>query len=78
MKLVNLKETLSRKNIGYITYANPLYREKLCGILDSPYFLFYRGNIDIINKKSMAVVGARKCSSIWTNCNKTLDKGAYY
>ena len=62
MKLLNLKETLSKKNIGYITYANPLYREKLSGILDSPYFLFYRGNIDIINKKSIGVVGARKCS----------------
>jgi len=73
-EIVNLKETLSRKNIGYITYANPLYREKLCGILDSPYFLFYRGNIDIINKKSIGVVGARKCSGYGLTVTKLLTK----
>ncbi|AWK51354.1 DNA-protecting protein DprA [Clostridium beijerinckii] len=70
----NLKETLSRKSIGYITYANPLYREKLSGILDSPYFLFYMGNIDIINKKSIGVVGARKCSSYGMAVTKLLTK----
>jgi DNA processing protein len=71
---INLKETLSKKNIGYITYANPLYKEKLCGILDSPYFLFYRGNIDIINKKSIGVVGARKCSGYGLTVTKLLTK----
>ena len=73
-EILNLKETLARKNIGYITYANPLYREKLCGILDSPYFLFYRGNIDIINKKSIGVVGARKCSGYGLTVTKLLTK----
>jgi DNA processing protein len=73
-EILNLKETLARKSIGYITYANPLYREKLRGILDSPYFLFYRGNIDIINKKSIGVVGARNCSSYGLTVTKLLTK----
>ena len=73
-QIINLKETLSKKNIGYITYANPLYREKLSGILDSPYFLFYRGNIDIINKKCIGVVGARKCSYYGLTVTKLLTK----
>ena len=71
---INLKETLLKKNIGYITYANPLYSEKLSGILDSPYFLFYRGNIDLINKKSIGVVGARKCSNYGLAATKLLTK----
>ncbi|MCE5220457.1 MAG: DNA-processing protein DprA [Clostridium sp.] len=73
-EVLNIKETLSKKGIGYITYANPLYREKLSGILDSPYFLFYRGNIDIINKKSIGVVGARKCSNYGLTVTKLLTK----
>jgi DNA processing protein len=73
-EILNLKETLARKSIGYITYANPLYREKLRGILDSPYFLFYRGNIDIINKKSIGVVGARNCSSYGLTVTKLVTK----
>lgn len=73
-QILNLKETLSRKKIGYITYANPLYREKLRGILSAPYFLFYRGNIDVINKKSIGVVGARKCSNYGLTVTKVLTK----
>jgi DNA processing protein len=73
-EIINLKDTLTKKNIGYITYANPLYREKLRGILDSPYFLFYRGNIEIINKKSIGVVGARKCSWYGIAVTKLLTK----
>lgn len=73
-EISNLKEKLLGKNIGYITYANPLYREKLSGILDAPYFLFYMGNIDIINTKSIGVVGARKCSSYGLTVTKLLTK----
>ncbi|MFW2488333.1 DNA-processing protein DprA [Clostridium chromiireducens] len=70
----NLEKILLKKNIGYITYANPLYREKLSGILESPFFLFYRGDIDIINRKSIGVVGARKCSNYGLTVTKLLTK----
>lgn len=73
-EISNLKDTLSRKNIGYITYANPLYKEKLSGIIAAPYFLFYMGNIEVINKKSIGVVGARKCSNYGLTVTKLLTK----
>lgn len=73
-EIIRLKEVLKKKDIGYITYANPLYREKLKGILDPPYFLFYRGNINVINNKSIGVVGARKCSNYGFTVTKLLTK----
>ena len=73
-EILNLKEILSRRNIGYITYSNPLYREKLSGILEPPYFLFYMGNIDIINNKSIGVVGARNYSNYGLTVTKLLTK----
>ncbi|EKQ53966.1 MULTISPECIES: DNA-processing protein DprA [unclassified Clostridium] len=73
-EVLNLEKTLARRNIGYITYANPLYREKLSGILETPFFLFYIGNIDVINNKSIGVVGARKCSNYGLTVTKLLTK----
>lgn len=73
-EILNLKDTISRKNIGYITYSNPLYKEKLGGIIAAPYFLFYMGNIEVINKKSIGVVGARRCSNYGLTVTKLLTK----
>lgn len=73
-EVINLQDTLRKKNIGWITYENPLYRDKLSGILHPPYFLFYKGNIDIINNKSIGVVGARKCSNYGLTVTKLLTK----
>ncbi|WP_297425064.1 DNA-processing protein DprA [Clostridium sp.] len=73
-EVLSLEKTLVRRNIGYITYANPLYREKLSGILETPFFLFYIGNIDVINNKSIGVVGARKCSNYGLTVTKLLTK----
>jgi DNA processing protein len=73
-EVLSLEKTLARRNIGYITYANPLYREKLSGILETPFFLFYIGNIDVINNKSIGVVGARKCSNYGLTVTKLLTK----
>lgn len=73
-EVIRIKEVLNKKGIGYITYANPLYREKLGGILNPPYFLFYRGNIEVINNKSIGVIGARKCSNYGFAATKLLTK----
>ncbi|AGF55095.1 DNA processing protein [Clostridium saccharoperbutylacetonicum] len=72
--VLKLKEVIAREKINYITYANPLYTEKLSGILSAPFFLFYKGNIDVINNKSIGVVGARKCSSYGIAVTKLLTK----
>lgn len=68
------EEILYKKGIGFISYANPLYKEKLKGILDPPYFLFYKGNIEVINNNSIGVVGARNCSNYGITATKVLTK----
>ena len=73
-EVLYLEEKLYKNSIGYITYANPLYREKLSGILHTPFFLFYKGNIDVIKNKSIGVVGARKCSNYGLTVTKLLTK----
>lgn len=71
---LKMEEELYRKEIKYITGVNPLYKDKLDGILEKPFHLFYKGNIEVINKKSVAVVGARKCSNYGFASTKLLTK----
>lgn len=73
-KVQKLEEQLYKNNIKYITGVNPLYKDKLDGILQKPFHLFYKGDIGVINKKLVAVVGARKCSKYGFASTKLLTK----
>lgn len=73
-KIISLKSLLEKNKIGYITYSNPLYKERLRMLSPIPYYLFYKGNINLINEKSIAIVGARKCSNYALGITKLLTK----
>ncbi len=73
-QIMHTKEILNREGISFITYENSLYRDKLKGILSPPFFLFFKGNIEVINSKSMAMVGARKYSNYGLIATKVLTK----
>ncbi|NLZ52785.1 MAG: DNA-binding protein [Thermoanaerobacteraceae bacterium] len=75
-----ISEKLHKKNIGIIYYQDPQYPKKLKKSLGEkcPAFLFYKGNIDLLNKKSVGFCGSRKASSkglsITANCAQQLAK----
>ncbi|AOR23265.1 DNA-processing protein DprA [Clostridium taeniosporum] len=73
-EIISLNNILNKKSIGYITYSNPLYKERLRLFSPIPYYLFYKGNIQLINEKSIAIVGARKCSNYALAVTKLLTK----
>ncbi len=73
-QIIRTKEILEREKISFITYDNPLFKDKLSGIISPPFFLFYKGNIEVINGKSMAVVGSRKYSNYGLIATKVLTK----
>ena len=51
------------KNIKYVTMNDELYPERLRYIASPPYAIFYKGNLPESEKKSVAIIGARECSS---------------
>lgn len=55
-----------------ITYKDENYPIKLKNIKDFPYCLFYKGNLDLINRKTIAIIGSRKCSEYGKNITKKL------
>ena len=60
--LEKYKKDLEIKEIKFISYFDKEYPEKLKEILDPPFGLFYKGKLDLLNKKSVAIVGTRNAT----------------
>ena len=48
--------------IKILSYSHPDYPQKLLQIYNPPFVLFARGNVSILNNKSVSVVGTRRLS----------------
>ncbi|NLK64997.1 MAG: DNA-protecting protein DprA [Tissierellia bacterium] len=56
-------EKLNREDVKIVTIFDEDYPNKLKQIDSAPYLLYYKGNLDFINKISIAVIGSRKATS---------------
>ncbi|MCR5145849.1 MAG: DNA-processing protein DprA [Clostridia bacterium] len=61
---------LLKNNIKMITLFDKEYPEKLKLIYDKPVTLFAKGNIELLNKKGVAIVGSRNCSEYGKNISR--------
>ena len=70
------KEMVGCSTVGakIITYKNPKYPKMLLEISDFPPVLTVLGNVDLLNKKSISIVGARNASSNGCNFAKKISK----
>lgn len=56
------EEYMNEHKIKMITIYDKEYPEKLRNIYDPPVVLYIRGNENILNQKSIAIIGSRQCS----------------
>lgn len=56
----NYYENLRNKDITLLTKYDDKYPENLRNLPDAPFFLFCKGDIELLNSPSLAVVGTRK------------------
>jgi DNA processing protein len=67
-------DELREKDIKFFTYLGKSYPEALRHIAQPPPFLFYRGQLEALTDKTIAVVGTRKATSYGRNaCEKIVD-----
>ncbi|WP_297631408.1 DNA-processing protein DprA [uncultured Clostridium sp.] len=59
-----------------IVYNMKEYPEELKNIENPPYYLFYKGNIELLNKKILSIVGGRKHTSYGEQVTKFITKEA--
>jgi len=73
LREINLKQQLEEaddelkfmedNNVDWSYFLDANYPEKLKHCLDGPVLIFQRGNIDLVNKKIISIVGTRKITS---------------
>lgn len=74
-KINLLKNDMVKKNINLTTYFDKKYPSILRKYDDSPYALFYKGNItNLNNSRNVSIVGSRECSSYGSNVTQIITK----
>ena len=71
--LEKYEEYMYKNNIQYITILDEQYPEKLKNIYDKPIILFTKGNIELLKKDAIAIIGCRDCSIYGKNTAKKLS-----
>ena len=66
-------EYMDKNNIYMITLHDKEYPNKLRNIYDKPVILFAKGNIELLQKKAVSIVGCRDCSIYGKNIAKKLS-----
>ncbi len=74
-KINLLKNDIIKNNINFVTYFDKKYPSVLRKYEDSPYALFYKGNITNLNSnRNVSIVGSRECSSYGSNVTQIITK----
>jgi len=72
--VLNEWERLQSKGTGLVGLGEKDYPKKLSKIPDPPPVLYYKGKGDILDKPSVAVIGARACSNYGSLAAKELGR----
>lgn len=71
-KIEIFQEYLIKNEINIVTMFDKQYPYKLKNIYDKPVILFTKGNLELLNKKGVAIVGSRECTSYGENIARKL------
>lgn len=61
-KIDGIIEEMRVREVHWLTYLDEDYPKMLAGIPDPPHVLFVKGNVSVLNKDCIAVVGSRKAT----------------
>lgn len=65
--LTKIKEYMNKYHIKLINIYDAEYPDKLKNIYSPPIVIYVQGNIDLLNEKSIAMIGCRNCTSYGKN-----------
>ncbi|MFX0549085.1 DNA-processing protein DprA [Hathewaya histolytica] len=71
-KIYNIQDIMVKEDIKITSYFNKDYPEKLRNIVDPPAVLFYKGDLNKINNRSVSIVGARECTLYGENVTEEI------
>ena len=59
-------------SLRFLTLADPGYPDVMAGVPYAPGVLFWRGNLDLLLRPGVAIVGARRCTATGTSMAREL------
>ena len=59
----NYFERLKKQGVSFVAKFDSKYPEKLKDIDSAPFVLYYKGNLDVLNSVSVAIIGSRKMTT---------------
>lgn len=66
---------IEKRSIGYCSYFDSTYPERLKHCADSPLILFYSGNLEVPSQKVISIVGTRKMTAYGAEmCRKIIEE----
>lgn len=71
-KIKKYQEYMHKNQIGILSYKSDKYPEKLKHIYDKPFYLYYRGNIEILNQNGIAIIGCRQATNYGIKISKEM------
>ena len=71
--LSKIKSSMDEKDISYLAYSENKYPSALKNISDPPFCLFYKGDLNLFSKKSVAIVGTRTPTPYGINITKKIS-----
>ena len=72
--IIEFEEYIMDNNIRYITIFDKEYPKELYEDMIPPFVLFFKGNIELLNKRRLAIVGARNCSQYGIEVTKLIAR----
>ncbi len=73
VNLNEYEEYMNKNNICIITILDEDYPDKLRNIYDPPVLLFVKGNLELLHKTGLAIVGCRSCSEYGKSVTQKLS-----
>ncbi|SDB10615.1 DNA-processing protein DprA [Eubacterium oxidoreducens] len=68
-------EEFKKLKMGFLTILQKEYPAVLKEIYDPPYALYYYGNLELLKRQKIAIVGARRCSDYGAKTARVLAHG---
>jgi len=66
---------VENKSIGYCSYLDTNYPERLKHCIDGPVVLFYSGNVQVPSQKTISIVGTRKMTAYGAEmCRRIIEE----
>ncbi|VEU75097.1 DNA processing protein Smf [Mycoplasmopsis maculosa] len=73
-KVENIKKELNENGIRYLTIYDEKYPKELKNLRYPPFVIYYKGNLDVLNKKKIILTGEKEDLVTKNNINSSIVK----